>query len=101
MKPSLLLAAVLAVSGLSACVQNYAERDVAQGVPAASLAVVNAPADARILVDGRDVGAVADHPRGAPVSAGRHEVVIARSGTSLHRQAVYVAAGAHIEVRVP
>ena len=91
----------LCAAMLSGCVQNYATREVAQGAAAGSLTVANAPQDARLLVDGRDLGSVAELKAGAALTPGRHEVVIQQAGRRLHAQAVMVAAGARVEVIVP
>jgi len=99
MKKAVLVA--LCAAMLSGCVQNYATREVAQGAEAGRLMVANAPLDARLLVDGRDLGPVAELKTGAALTPGRHEVVIQQAGRRLHAQAVMVSAGARVEVTVP
>lgn len=91
----------LCAAMLTGCVQNYANREVAQGAAAGRLLVANAPQDARLLVDGRDLGSVADLKAGALLAPGRHEVVIQHGGRRLHAQAVMVSAGARLEISVP
>lgn len=94
-----LLLVALCGAALSGCVQNYAEREVAQGAAPGSLVVLNAPADATIEVDGRPygtVGAVA-----GPLTPGRHQIVVEAGGRQLHSQSIFMAAGARAEVRVP
>ena len=93
-------AALLCAALTSGCVQNYASREVTQGAAPATLVVTNAPQGARILVDGREAGIVGQTPS-IPMAVGRHEVVIEFGGQRLHSQAVYVSAGAAVEVRVP
>ena len=101
MRAHLLAAVLLGTATLSGCVQNYAEREVSQGTAPATVTIVNAPRDARIIVDGRDLGAVAQHPNGVALSLGRHDITITSAGTQLHKQAVFVSSGARIEVRIP
>ncbi|MGH6978151.1 MAG: PEGA domain-containing protein, partial [Brevundimonas sp.] len=60
---------------------------------------LNAPAGATILVDGRPYGMVG--AAGAPLTPGRHEVVVEADGRRIHAQSIFVAAGARAEVRVP
>lgn len=84
---------------LSGCVQNYAEREVTQGALPGSLIVTNAPAGAAIQVDGRPYGLVGE--AAAPLTPGRHEVVIEVGGRQIHSQSIFVAAGARAEVRIP
>lgn len=91
----------LCAAMLTGCVQNYASREIAQGAAAGSLTVTNAPLDARLLVDGRDLGSVAELKGGAALTPGRHDVVIQYAGRRLHTQAVMVSAGARVEVTVP
>lgn len=95
-----LAVALLCGALTSGCVQNYPSREVTQGAAQATLVVMNAPLGARIIVDGREVGVVGQTP-GIPVSAGRHEVTIEAAGQRLHSQAVFVSAGARVEVRIP
>ncbi|WP_433952199.1 hypothetical protein [Brevundimonas diminuta] len=101
MKMNKVVLVALCAAMMSGCVQNYASREVSQGAAAGSLTVANAPQDARLLVDGRDLGSVADLKAGAALTPGRHEVVIQQAGRRLHAQAVMVAAGARVEVVVP
>lgn len=101
MKPTTLFALALAGAAMSGCVQNYAEREIVQGREAAIMTVVNAPADARVLVDGRDMGTVSQFEAGLALTPGRHDVAIVRGGTRLHQQGVFAAAGARVEVRIP
>lgn len=91
----------LCAAMMTGCVQNYASREVAQGAAAGSLTVANAPQDARLLVDGRDLGSVAELKAGAALTPGRHDVVIQHAGRGLHAQVVMVSAGARVEVTVP
>ena len=98
----LLVAVALSGAALSSgCVQNYAARDVSQGLAEGMLVVVNAPAEARIVIDGRDLGAVGQQGAGVPISPGRHDILITAAGQPLHSQAVFASAGARIEVRIP
>lgn len=98
----LLTGVVLAgVAVTGGCVQNYAEREVSQGATPATMVVFNAPAEARIVIDGRDLGAVSQHSGGVPLSTGRHDIQITAAGRPLHSQAVFASAGARIEVRIP
>lgn len=101
MKMNKVVLVALCAAMMSGCVQNYASREVSQGAATGSLTVANAPQDARLLVDGRDLGSVADLKAGAALTPGRHEVVIQQAGRRLHAQAVMVAAGARVEVVVP
>jgi len=101
MRRLLMLAALSGAALTASCVQNYAEREVAQGTQPATLRLINAPADARIVVDGRDVGSVSQHAGGLPLTAGRHEIQITAAGQPLHTQAVFASAGARVEVRIP
>lgn len=94
----LALAALCGVA-LSGCVQNYAEREVVQGAVPGSLAVLNAPQGATTFVDGRPYGMAGEV--GAPLTPGRHEVVVEVGGRRIHSQSIFVAAGARAEVRVP
>ncbi|OYW35896.1 MAG: hypothetical protein B7Z42_13530 [Brevundimonas sp. 12-68-7] len=94
-----LMVTVLACAAVTGCVTNYADRDVAQGAAPASLIVVNAPAGATIQVDGRPYGTVG--AEGAPLTPGRHEVVVEFGGRRIHTQSIFVAAGARAEVRIP
>lgn len=100
MKKIILIVALICGALTTGCVQNYASREVAQGAAPATLIVSNAPAGARILVDGRQVGIVGQ-AAGIPVAAGRHDVTIESGAQRLHSQAIFVAAGARVEVRVP
>lgn len=100
MKKAALVVALLCGALTSGCVQNYPSREVSQGAAPASLVVTNAPQGARILIDGREAGIVGQTPS-IPVSAGRHEVTIESAGQRLHSQAVFVSAGARVEVRIP
>ncbi len=92
---------VVALCGaaLSGCVQNYAERELTQGAMPGSLVVLNAPQGAAIQVDGRPYGVVGE--ASAPLTPGRHEVVIEVGGRRIHSQSIFVAAGARAEVRIP
>lgn len=101
MRVQLLAAAALCGATLAGCVQNYAAREVSLGAAAAMVTFPNAPQEARILVDGRDLGAAGQHPNGVALSSGRHDIIITAGERQLHRQAVYVSAGARIEVRIP
>ncbi len=94
-----LTVAALACAVLGGCVQNYADRDVAQGMAPGSLVVLNAPAGATIQVDGRPYGMVGADA--APLTPGRHEVVVEAGGRRIHAQSIFVAAGTRAEVRVP
>ena len=87
-------------AALSGCVQNYATREMAQGAPPGLMTIVNAPPNARVILNGEDVGAAGQVATGVPLSAGRHDVVIVADGERVHAQAVVVAAGARVEVRV-
>lgn len=99
MRP-LILSLALVGAGLSGCVQNYAEREIVQGREAALMSIVNAPAEARVVVDGRDMGTVGQYQAGLVLEPGRHDVAIMHGGAPIHQQAVFAAAGARIEVRV-
>lgn len=101
MKAQLLAAAILCGATMAGCVQNYAEREIVQGAAVATVTFPNAPQEARILVDGQDLGAVGQHPNGIALSTGRHDIIITAGERQLHKQAVYVSAGARIEVRIP
>lgn len=101
MNPKLLAAALLCAVPVTGCVQNYAEREIVQGAAAAAVIFPNAPQEARILVDGRDLGAVGQHPNGVALLSGRHDISLALGERQLHKQAVYASAGARIEVRIP
>lgn len=101
MKMNNVVVVALCAAMVSGCVQNYATREVVQGAEAGRLTVANAPSDARLLVDGRDLGPVAELKTGAALTPGRHEVVIQQAGRRLHAQAVMVSAGARVEVIVP
>jgi len=94
-----LTAVTLACAVLSGCVQNYADRDVAQGAVPGSLVVMNAPQDATVFVDGRPYRAV--DVQSVALTPGRHEVVIEAGGRRIHSQSIFVAPGARLEVRVP
>lgn len=93
-----LTAFALAGAMLTGCVQNYAEREVAQGAAPGSLVVLNAPQGAIIRVDGRPYAASGE---GASLTPGRHEVVVEVDGRPVHVQSIFIAAGARAEVRVP
>ena len=95
-KLSLALACSLALTG---CVQNYAQRDVAQGASPGSLLVLNAPQGATVYVDGRPFGAVGTAL--GPLTPGRHEVSIEVEGRRVHAQSIFVAPGARAEVHIP
>lgn len=95
----ILVVAVLCGAALAGCVQNYAEREVTQGATPGSLTVVNAPEGASVFVDGRSYGVAGEV--GAPLTPGRHEVVVEAGGRRIHSQSIFVAAGARAEVRVP
>lgn len=94
-------AVALGAAMATGCVQNYAEREVAQGAAAGVLVVTNAPPEARLIIDGRDLGAVAQFEAGAPLTTGRHDIAIESGGRRLHAQAVFVSAGARVAVTVP
>lgn len=100
-RTKLIAAAILGCVTVGGCVQNYATREVEQGAAAGALFVANAPQNARVLVDGRDVGGVGQSPTGIPLSPGRHDVVVEAGGQRLHSQAIFVSAGARVEVRIP
>lgn len=100
MKKTTLIVALICGALTTGCVQNYASREVGQGATPATLVVTNAPAGARILIDGREVGVVGQTPS-IPVAAGRHDVTVESGGQRLHSQAVFVSAGARVEVRIP
>lgn len=100
MKP-VVLALALTAAALSGCVQNYAEREVVQGAAAATLTFPNAPQDAQIQIGTRAFGSVSQHPTGIALPNGRHDIIISQNGRELHRQAVFVASGARVEVRIP
>lgn len=85
---------------LAGCVQNYATREVAQGAAPATVAILNAPVGARVLIDGRDVGDVAQASQYG-LTPGRHDVVVQVNGRTIHSQAVFASAGARLEVRIP
>lgn len=99
MSRKLLLAALISGALATGCVQNYAQREVAQGAAPGSLLIMNAPVGAVVLIDGRTAGVAT--PAGVPITPGRHEVVVQANGQSIHSQAVFVAAGSRTEVRVP
>lgn len=101
MKAQLLAVAILCGATMAGCVQNYAEREIVQGAAAATVVFPNAPQEARILIDGRDLGPVAQHPNGVALPSGRHDIIITTGERQLHKQAVFVSAGARIEVRIP
>jgi len=92
------LCAALAAGG---CVQNYPTREAMQGASAGMLKLRNAPADARLIVDGRDLGPVSALGGGAALTPGRHEVVVSQGGRVLHAQTVIVAAGTQAVVVLP
>ncbi|WP_415288344.1 hypothetical protein RSD66_13825 [Brevundimonas sp. S1H14] len=92
------LCAALATGG---CVKNYPTREAVQGASAGTLKLSNAPADARLIVDGRDLGSVGALGGGAALTPGRHEVVVRQGDRTLHAQTVIVAAGAQAVVVVP
>lgn len=94
-----LTAVALACAVLSGCVQNYADREVAQGAVPGSLTIVNAPQDATIFVDGHPYGVVS--AQSVPLTPGRHEVVVEVGGRRIHTQSLFVAPGARSEVRIP
>lgn len=100
MKKTTLIVALLCGALTAGCVQNYPTREVAQGAAPATLIVTNGPPGARILIDGREAGIVGQ-TLGIPVSVGRHDVTIESAGQRLHSQAVFVSAGARVEVRIP
>jgi len=93
------IAAALACMAVSGCVQNYAAREVTQGAAQGSLIVLNAPPGATIKVDGRPYISTGSGSIG--LAPGRHEVVIEVDGRPIHSQAIFVAAGSRVEVRVP
>lgn len=95
----ILVAAALCGAALSGCVTNYADREITQGATPGSLVVLNAPQGATVHVDGRPYGIVGE--AGAPLSPGRHEVVVTADGRRIHSQSIFVAAGARAEVRIP
>lgn len=101
MKAQLLAAAILCGATMAGCVQNYAEREIVQGAAAATVVFPNAPQQARILIDGRDLGPVGQYPNGVALPSGRHDIIITTGERQLHKQAVFVSAGARIEVRIP
>ncbi len=101
MTPKTLAVLALCAAMATGCVQNYAEREVVQGAAAGVLMVTNAPPEARLIVDGRDLGAVAQFETGAPLTSGRHDIAIENDGRRLHAQAVFVTAGARVAVTVP
>ncbi|MDA1321539.1 MAG: hypothetical protein O3B99_04530 [Proteobacteria bacterium] len=105
MKTSAVVLTVLCVAlsaGLTAgCVKNYPTREAVQGAPAGILKLSTAPADARLIVDGRDMGPVSALAAGASLTPGRHEIAVTQGGRVLHAQAVIVAAGAQAVVVVP
>lgn len=86
-------------AAMSGCVQNYADREITQGAMPGSLVVLNAPQGAVIRVDGRPYGLVGEVA--APLTPGRHEVVIEIGGRQVHSQSIFLAAGARAEVRIP
>lgn len=94
------IVALACAGALSGCVQNYATREVAQGALPGIMTIANAPANARVIVNGRDLGAVAELPDGVPLPSGRHDIAVVADGQRLHAQAVVVSAGARVEVRV-
>lgn len=100
MKKAVLLIALICGALTSGCVKNYPSREVSQGAAPATLSVMNAPQGARIILDGREVGIVGQ-TQGVPVSVGRHQVTIESGGQQIHSQAVFVSAGARVEVRIP
>ncbi|HAJ04482.1 MAG TPA: hypothetical protein DCX75_12255 [Brevundimonas sp.] len=97
--PNRAILAAFACMAVSGCVQNYAEREVTQGAALGSLVVLNAPEGATIKVDGRPYDTTGSGA--AALSPGRHEVVVEVNGRPIHSQAIFIAAGARVEVRVP
>lgn len=98
---AILAAALLGGVALSGCVQNYAEREIVQGAAAATLTFPNTPQDAQIQIGQRAYGSASQYPNGIALPQGRHDVIISANGRELHRQAVFVASGARVEVRIP
>lgn len=101
MKKILVAAALAATAALGGCVQNYAEREVSQGAAPSVVTIVNAPAEARVIIGGRDHGSVAQNANGIALTTGRHDVRIVYGDSTLHSQAVFLSAGARVQVRVP
>nr|MCB7500880.1 hypothetical protein [Enterobacter roggenkampii] len=102
MKTSAVVLTVLCAALVAAgCVQNYPAREAVQGAPAGTLKLRNAPADARLIVDGRDLGPVGALGGAAALTPGRHEIVVSQGGRILHAQTVIVAAGAQAVVVLP
>lgn len=102
MKTSVIVLTVLcAALATGGCVKNYPTREAVQGASAGTLKLSNAPADARLIVDGRDLGSVGALGGSAALTPGRHEVVVSQGGRTLHAQTVIVAAGTQAVVVVP
>jgi hypothetical protein len=98
---AVVLTALCAALAAGGCVQNYPTREAVQGAPAGVLKLSNAPADARLIVDGRDMGPVSALAGGAALTPGRHEIAVTQGGRVLHAQTVMVAAGAQAVVVLP
>ena len=100
MKTSAVVLTVLCAALTAGCVKNYPTREAVQGAPSGILKLSNAPADARLIVDGRDLGPVSALAAGASLAPGRHEIAVTQGGRVLHAQTVIVAAGAQAVVGV-
>ena len=92
---------VLAVmtSLLAGCVYPHSQTE--QGTAAGQLYFPGAPPEARILVDGQDVGMAGsfDGRQTLSVSPGTHRVVVSAAGRSLVDKKYYVDAGTKVAVR--
>ena len=84
---------------LAGCAYPNSQTD--QGTAAGQLYFPGAPADARVLVDGQDVGMAGsfDGRQMLSVAPGTHRVVVSSGGGALIDKKYYVDAGAKVAVR--
>lgn len=93
------LAAIAALAILAGCA--YPNSKVEQGTAKGLLTFRGVPADARIVLDGQDIGTVSTYSgdNALSVSPGTHRVVITSSGAPLIDKKYYVGAGSNVVIQ--
>jgi hypothetical protein len=84
---------------LAGCVYPHSQTE--QGTAAGQLYFPGAPPNARIVLDGQDVGMASsfDGRQTLSVQPGTHRVVVSSAGSALIDKKFYVDAGAKVAVR--
>jgi hypothetical protein len=94
----LLIISVLLTAGCA-----YPVSTTQQGGTDTTLTLSSAPAGARLLVDGADVGDAEQYTGGkfsVNVRPGKHRVAIVLNGETIYSSEVYAGAGANTEIEV-